>query len=76
MALFKRKIKTAGFQTDKTYKRILTLIETAENPDELLDRYFTDEVQREINLMKTELKGVIEIKYLLKKEKLLKKHKS
>lgn len=71
MPLFKRKIKTADYQTDKTYKWIQTLIETAETPNKLLDAYFTDKVQKEINLMKVELRREIESKYLLKKDNLL-----
>ena len=50
------------------YKRIISLIETAQTTDELINKYF--DVLREIDLMKSRDKSEIESRYLKKKEKL------
>lgn len=51
-----------------TYKRIISLIETAQTTDELINKYFN--VLREVDLMKSRDKSEIESRYLKKKEKL------
>ena len=50
------------------FKRIVSLIETAQTSDELIEEYFRPEVMKEIQLMKSRDKTEIESRYLKRKD--------
>lgn len=57
------------------YRRIVSMIQTAETPEKLLDEYFKPEILKEVELMKSRDKTEIESLYLKRKD-FLTKHKT